>query len=167
MASTNGKRVASEGVAFGVLAGVMYLAVEMLDAVAMRASPLAPLRSVASTALGSHALDSSLGSTYVAGLVIHLVLSGLFGLGYAEIEARFPDDARRHYLWQIGIGVVYAALLWLVGVEMIAHRFFPWFVPLRPMRHLLQQALFFGAPLGLMFAAAVRRTRQVIRPSVG
>jgi len=167
MARTNPKRVAGEGFGSGVVAGLIFLAVEMFDAAVAHASPLAPLRSAASVVLGLHALDSWLGTTYVVGLVVHLMLSGLFGLGYAELEARLPADARRQYLVQVGIAVGYAALLWLVNVEMIAHRFFPWLVPIRPMRGLLLEAIFFGAPLGLMFTAAVRRTPRVIRPSVG
>jgi hypothetical protein len=167
MTSVNGKRVAAEGFGFGVIAGLILLAVEMFDAAATHASAFAPLRDAASIVLGFHALDASQGTTYAAGLVVHLVLSGLFGLGYAELEARLPADARRHYLIGLGIGVVYAALLWFVNIELVAHSFFPWLVPTRPMRHLLLQALFFGAPLGLMFAAAVRRTPQVFRPSVG
>ena len=165
--ATNAKRVAGEGVGFGLIAGVVFLAVEMLDAVVTRAGLLAPMRSDASIVLGYQVLDSSAATTYLLGLVIHLVLSGLLGLGYAEIESRLPADARRHYLFQIGIGIVYATLLWLIAVEMLATRFFPWFVTARPMKQLLLQAVFFGAPLGLMFAAAVRRTPEVIRPSVG
>ncbi len=165
--STNGKRVAYEGFGFGLIAGVIYLAAEMASAAMSSADTLAPLRWDASIVLGSHALDSVLGTTYLAGLVVHLLLSGVFGLGYSEIEGRLPADAKRRYGYQILIGIAYAALLWLVNVEIIAHALSPWFVRATPTRHLLLQALFFGGPLGLMFTAAERRTPQIIRPSVG
>ncbi len=168
MASIKAKRVAYEGFGFGLIAGVVFLAAEMVSAAVRTGAPFMPLRWDASVLLGFHALDPSLGTTYLAGLVVHLVLSGLFGLGYAEIEYRLPSDtARRRYGLQFAVGAGYAALLWLVNVEIIAHVVFPWFLGGSPIRDLVLQALFFGGPLGLMFAAAERRTPLLIRPSTG
>lgn len=164
--AANQKRVAWEGIGFGLIAGVIYLGVEMLDA-ARTGWPAMPLREAASVVLGFGVLDSMLGTTFVVGLAVHLGLSAFFGLVYAELEARFPEDARRRYGVQVAIAIAYAALLWLVNVEMISPKLFPWLVTAGPMKRLLLQAVFYGAPLGIMFVAAERRTPQLIRPSVG
>ena len=167
MAAIDNKRVAIEGIGFGVIAGVVFLAAQMLASAVTSAAPFDPLRWDASIVLGFHALDSSLGSTFLAGLAVHLVLSGVYGLLYAELEARLPAEPRRHYGIQAGIGVVFAALLWVINVAVIAHALLPWFVTAAPLTRLVMQAVFFGAPLGLMFTAAERRTPLVVRPAVG
>ncbi len=166
MAASSGKRVAYEGFGFGLIAGVIYLGVEMLDA-ARTGWPGTPLRQAASLVLGFDVLDSTLGTTFLIGLAVHLVLSGFFGLVYAEIESRLPEDARRRYGVQVAIGIAYAAFVWLVNIEMISPKLFPWLVTAAPMKRLVLQALFYGAPLAAMFVAAERRTPQIIRPSVG
>jgi hypothetical protein len=163
----NNKRTLVEGIGFGLIAGVIYLAAEMTDAAARGASPLAPLRWAASVVMGFHALDSYLGTTYLAGLTVHLALSALLGLGYGQIEARLPPYERRLRGVELGIGAVYGAGIWFVTVEMIASRLYPWFADLPPLGSLLLMTLFFGAPLGVMFAATERRMRLVVHPSVG
>jgi hypothetical protein len=158
--SPNAKRVFAEGATFGVIAGVIFLAAEMLVAGASGA-PLAPLRSAASVVLGLHAVDSFLGTTYLAGLAVHLVLSGLVGLGYAEIEAHLPREGRRRYGVQVGVAMAYAAFVWLVAIDFVAHVFFPWLVTLAPLADLIGCAVFLGIPLGVTFAAAERRLPQI------
>jgi hypothetical protein len=162
MLRANQKLTATEGVGFGVLAGVILLAAEMVAW-----GPGAPLRMSASLVLGAHVLDSSLGTTYLAGLVVHLVLAGVFGLGYAEIEARLPGEARRRYGIEIGIAAAYAALVWLGNVELVVPAIFPWFITASPWRQLALTVLFYGVPLGWMFAAAKRRVPRLIAPFAG
>ena len=161
MLSATAKRTATEGVGFGVFSGVILLAAEIATS-----GTAAPLRTPASLVLGPAALDSSLGTTYLEGLVVHLVLSGIFGLGYAEIEARLSDEPRRHIGLQIGLGAVYAAAVLLVNLEIIAPVLFPWLITASPWRQLALVSLFFGAPLGWMFAAAERHVPQLRAPSV-
>jgi hypothetical protein len=161
MIATDQKRTATEGFGFGVLAGVILLAAEMVAT-----GPAAPLRMAASLVSGFHALDSSLGTTYLVGLVVHLLLAGIFGLVYGELDARLPDESRRHYGIEIGIAAGYAALLWL-GTELAAKALYPWFLTSAPLVRLVAMVLFYGVPLGVMFAAAKRRMPQLIKPSVG
>jgi hypothetical protein len=163
----NRKRITFEGFAFGVIAGVILLAVQMVDSALTRGLPADPLRAAASIVLGPHALTSSLGTTYLTGLVVHLALAGLFGVGYAQFEWRLPAEPRRHYGWQAGMGAVYAALLWIVLVAFVGHRLFPWLVTETPLRQVIIQSLCYGGALGLMFAGAERRTPLIVRPSVG
>jgi hypothetical protein len=165
--NTNRKRVTFEGFAFGLIAGVILLAALMFDSAVTTGLPADPLRRAASVVLGFHALGSSLGTTYLAGLAVHLALAGFFGVVYAQFEWRLAADARRHYGWQMGIGVVYAALVWIVNVAFLGHWLFPWLVLEYPMRHVVMHALFYGGALGLMFAGAERRTPLHLRPSVG
>jgi hypothetical protein len=144
-----------------VLAGVVLLCAAMVAS-----GWAAPLRMAASLVLGEHALDSSTGTTYLVGLVVHLLLAGIFGFFYGELEARLPDDARRHYGVEIGIAAGFAALVWL-GTELVAGALYPWFLTSDPLVRLALMAFFYGAPLGAMFAAAKRRMPQLIKPSVG
>jgi len=162
----NRKRITVEGAGFGLIAGVIFLAAEMFDSAVTSGLPADPLRRAASVVLGFHALDSSLGTTFLAGLVLYGGLSALAGVGYAQFEFRLPADTRRHYGWQARVGAVYAGLLWTFGA-VVTQRFFPWLVTEAPLRQLLIQALFYGGALGLMFASAERRTPLVVRPSVG
>lgn len=157
MLSTTAKRTATEGVGFGVLCGVILLAAEIAVI-----GPAASLRTPASLVLGPGAFDSSLGTTYLAGLVVHVVLSGVFGLGYAEIEARLSDEPRRHIQFQIGLAAIYAIAVYLVSVEIIAPVLFPWLITASPWKDLALMSLFFGAPLGWMMAAAERHVPQLI-----
>jgi hypothetical protein len=156
------KRVAREGFGFGMIAGVVLLAAEM-----MTWGPGAPLRVPAVLVLGFGALESSLGTTYLVGLVVHLLLAGIFGLVYAEIEARLPAEPRRHNGIQIGVAVTYAALLWLVSFELFGAWLFPELVTAARIIELPLMVLFYGVPLGWMFAAAERRTPQILESSVG
>jgi hypothetical protein len=160
MNATEEKRVAREGFGFGVLAGVVLLAAEMV-----KSGPAKPLRMAASLVSGSHALGSSIGTTYLVGLVVHLLLAGIFGLAYGELEARMPDDARRNYGVQIGIASGFAALVWL-GTELVASAAYPWFLTSEPLVRLVLMVLFYGAPLGWMFAAAKRRAPHMIDTSL-
>jgi hypothetical protein len=156
------KRVAREGFGFGMIAGVVLLAAEM-----MAWGPAAPLRVPAVLVLGNHVLDSSLGTTYLVGLVVHLLLAGIFGLVYAEIEARLPAKPRRQYGVQLGVAATYAALLWLVSFELVGARLFPQLVTAARTMELALMVLFYGVPLGWMFAAAERRTPQIFESPVG
>ncbi|HEY1955861.1 MAG TPA: hypothetical protein VGH28_09610 [Polyangiaceae bacterium] len=162
MDTSHEKRVATEGLGFGLLAGAIYLAAEMAFS-----GVAPPLRAAASVVLGFHALDSSLGRTFLAGLVVHFVFSGVLGLIYGECEARLPPEPRRHHGLQIATAMLFAGLVWLVAFELVGNTLYPWLVSMRPVRQLALEALFYGAPLGWMFAAAERRVPLVIRPSVG
>lgn len=154
------RRVATEGLGFGLIAGVIFEMMEMFGSAVTSGSPLEPLRMSASIVLGRDALDSHLGTTYLLGFVVHLLLSALFGLIYLEIDAGLPTDAHERYGVQLGLGVVYRMLLWLINVELVAQTLFPWFLTPPPVVQLLLYALFFGAPLGVMFAGTERRVHR-------
>ena len=165
---SNRKRITAEGFGFGLIAGVIVLAAEIVASAVATGMPGAPLRSWASLVLGCHALDSSLGTTCLAGLVVELVVSGLLGLLYAQFEWLLPAEARRHYGWQIGMGVVYAGLAWIAGLALaVGTRVFPWLATMTPLRDLVLESVFSGGALGLMFAAAERRTPLLVTPSFG
>ncbi len=165
---SNRKRITAEGFGFGLIAGVIVLGAEIVASAVATGMPGAPLRSWASLVLGFHALDSSLGTTFLIGLVVELVASGLLGVAYSQFEWLLPAEARRHYGWQFGMGTVYAALAWIAGLALaVGTGVFPWLATMTPLRELVIQSLFYGGALGLMFAAAERRTPLVVTPSFG
>lgn len=164
--NTKEKRIAREGLGFGVIAGVVFGMAEVLGAAFTGASPFDPLRASASLALGPHALVAVDGTTYLVGFMVNLVLSAVFGLFYIEVDARFPVFAQTRYGQQLGVGLLFGALVWLLDFGIVAQSLFPWLRDTRPFVQLLMHALFFGAPLGLMMAATERRTHPKL-PTLG
>ena len=149
----NQKRVVREGIGFGMIAGVIFGAAELVAA----AGAGTPIRMAASVVLGREALGSSVGTTFLAGIVVHLVMSAVLGLVYVELDARLPAYEQVRYWRQLGLGLVFGALVWLIGFEVVAPWLYPWFLTGHPAAQLVFHALFFGAPLGLMMAASERK----------
>ncbi len=149
------------GAGLGVVAGVIFAVMEIAGAALMGDPPLMPLRMFASIVLGQEALmGTSAGVAFVVGLIIHLILSASFGLIYGAIAARLDPDTQASYGKQAGLGLVFGAALWLVNFQIIARVIYPWFLGAPQMVQLVMHALFFGLPLGLMFAAAAHRAGE-------
>jgi hypothetical protein len=51
--------------------------------------------------------------------------------------------------------------VWLVTFQFVARGYYPWFLGTSQFFQLLMHALFFGVPLGLLFAAAERRRAAI------
>lgn len=155
------KRGAKEGIAFGLLAGVVFALVEIVVSAAMGNPPLMPVRMFASIVLGQSAMMGSLGTAIVVGVVLHLILSAAYGLAYGLFNARLPSRTETSWGHQFGIGLAFGALLWLVNFHIFAPLFFPWFLGAPQLLQLILHAVFFGLPLALMYAGAERRVQHV------
>lgn len=165
--ATTTKAGAREGLGLGVLAGVLFAIMEVVGAAIMGNPPLMPLRMFASVVLGEGALESaSLGTAVVVGSVLHLALSAAFGLVYVLINRRLSVETRSSWGRQAAIGLGFGAMLWLVNFQIVARVLYPWFLMTPQFLQMLMHAMFFGLPLGLMFAAAERRVRHVGRAPV-
>jgi hypothetical protein len=131
---------------------------EMVGAAMMGDPPLMPIRMFASIVLGQAALMTTPAATAIPiGIGVHLVLSAAFGFIYGLINARASLTSRSSFGRQAGIGLAFGVALWLVNFHIIARILYPWFLDTPQVLQMMMHALFFGLPLGLMFAAAERR----------
>lgn len=156
-------RGAKEGLGYGVIAGIVFAFAEMLASVVMGNTAFMPFRMFASVVLGQDALDATpLGTALLAGTLVHLALSAAFGALYGVILAQLSPRSQTSSARQIGMGLLYGAVLWLVNFQIIARLAYPWFLGAPQLLQALLHALFFGLPLGQMIAGAERRSRRVI-----
>jgi hypothetical protein len=151
-------RSIKEGIGYGIVAGIIFGAMEMLGARLMGDPAIAPLRMFASIVLGQDALAvTAPGTAIVVGTVVHLILSGIFGLVYGLVNSRFSREIRTERRNQAVLGLLYGTALWLVNFQFIARLFYPWFLELPQLLQLGMHVLFFGIPLALMYGGAERR----------
>lgn len=151
------RRSVKEGIGFGLLAGIIFAVAEVIAAVAMGMPALEPFRMFASVLFGAGALEFGPGAALIAGAIIHLILAAIFGVIYGLINTRLPLEAHTNWGSQIVLGLVYGAALWLVTFQIIARIAYPWFLETNQLAQFLLHAIFFGLPLGLLYATGERR----------
>jgi hypothetical protein len=150
------------GLGFGLVAGVVFALAEGVASLVGGQGVLTPVRFAASVLLGAPALsDAPLGLTVVAGLAVHLGLSAFFGLAYSLIDARLSPELRPKVAHQTAVGMLFTILVWLVTFQLVARGYYPWFLGLSQFFQLVMHTLFYGVPLGLLFAAAERRRAAI------
>jgi hypothetical protein len=153
-----GGRGVTEGLSFGLLAGIILGALEMAAASAMGGSPIMPLRMFASVVLGSTVLQGPVsGSIIGVGIISHLVLSAIFGLVYGLFNARLSEVTQTHLNRQVGLGLLFGALLWFVNFQIIARAIYPWFLGAPQFLQMTLHAVGYGLPLAVMHGWAERR----------
>ncbi|CAG9187374.1 hypothetical protein [Cupriavidus pinatubonensis] len=125
----------------GFAAGVVFLVVELIALWLMGQSPWGPLRMMAAIVMGRDVLSQAVpgASALLAALVVHFVLSILFGLILALIMAPFSFDS------SIGMASL-AGALFGVAVYVIDFygmtRVFPWFAEARGSLSFLAHVVF-------------------------
>lgn len=126
----------------GVLAGVVFLLLDMLAAVMMGGSAWAPTHMIAAIVMGSSALGSSemfdIGIVVVA-LIVHFALAIGMGLILGLIMAPFHFDSS----WGMAsvVGAVYGLVVYFVDFYGMT-QFFPWFAEARGWTTLLAHVIF-------------------------
>ena len=146
------------GLGFGLVAGVVFAIAECVASLAGGQGVLTPVRFAASVLLGAPGLaDQPLGLTVVAGLAVHLGLSAFFGLAYSLIDARLSPELRPNMAHQTAVGMLFTLGVWLVTFQFVGRGYYPWFLGTAQFFQLVMHALFYGVPLGLLFAMAERR----------
>ncbi len=108
----------------GVLAGIIFALFEMgVAAAKMGALDAAwmPLRMIGATVLGEDALmpGYSLAKAATTGLLVHMMLSALFGVAFALLLVVLPA-LQRSAPWLVGAATAYGLLLWLVNFYVVA-----------------------------------------------
>ncbi len=95
---------AKQGMVGGIVAGIIFAMFEMVMAALMDGANafFMPLRMIGAMVLGSEALDPgySLVTAALAGVVVHMVMSGIFGMVFGLMVSMVPAIARsREHSW--------------------------------------------------------------------
>lgn len=140
-----------EGIAYGLLAGAVFLAVQVIVAVRAGGAPLLPMRWFASVVLGTNAFLAAPSAVLVIGMAVHLALSAAWGIVYAVIAAQEPPALRQNWLAQLGLGALFGLVVWAIDFVLLARLFWVWLLGLPLGTQLGIHVVFFGVPLGLLY----------------
>lgn len=152
------------GIIFGIIAGIVLGLVEIGGSAWGGLSAILPVRMSASILLGWAAIQNISDTiAWIAGVFIHLVLSAIFGLIFGWLNSGLSNAVRRNWPIQGILGMIYGFVLWLINFQLIARHLYPWYLGLAQGYQAVLFALFYGLPLGLMFAAAARSGRLKAR----
>lgn len=106
------------GAVGGLVAGAVFIGVTMWFASSQGQPAEAPLRLISTIVLGDNALPN--GETNVAvGMVVHVILSIVFGLVFAALVAPLRSDG-----WIACAGLIYGVLLYVVNFQILSRVFF-------------------------------------------
>jgi hypothetical protein len=154
----NTSRALKQGAVFGVIAALIFAVIEIIASAAMGNPALMPFRMFASIVLGMAAMQTvSLAAAVIVGLIVHVVLAAAFGLIYGFLASRLSGEAQAGWGTQSLMGLAFGVAVWLVNFQIIARLLYPWFLNAPQFLQAVLHAVFFGLPLGLMYAAAERR----------
>lgn len=160
------RRGMKEGIGLGIVAAIVFALAEVVVAAITTGSPLMPFRMFASVVMGSSALEpaaTGIGTAFVVGSLVHLALGALFGLAYGLFNAALSTETQTSMTREAIIGLSFGIALWLVNFHIIARAVFPWFLDTNQATQMLLHALFYGLPLGVMYAGAERRAHHIRR----
>ena len=152
------------GLIGGIIAGIVFAAFEMIVAAILDGPDMffMPLRMIGGIALGEQALDPgfSLVVAGVAGLVVHMGLSAVYGIGVAGIARYAPvlaSSAAALITWASLAGLA----LWLVNFYAIAPiTGWTWFPDgTNALVQFIAHTFFYGTVLGIYLVAVARRGR--------
>ncbi len=147
------------GIAGGIIAGIIFAISEMIMAVVLGMPAVAPLQMIGAIALGPTVLPpaEASASTLLAGVVVHTILSAVYGVVLALIVLGIP--ALRLSTGPVtGIGMVWGLILWLVNFYVISPGAFPWFGMANPIVQFIAHVFFFGGILGYVLGIKLVRS---------
>ena len=130
------------GFLIGIVAGIIFAMFEMIVAALMGMGFFAPLRMISAIVLGEGALDPSysLGAAIVVGLIVHMMLSAVYGVIFGLVVSGWA--LLRQRIWVVVVATVYGLLLWLVNFYIIAPVAFPWFGMADPLVQFIAHTFF-------------------------
>ena|SRR5437868_1694333 len=158
-------RSIKEGIGFGLIAGIVFAIAQVIAAVVVREPAIFVFRRLASVLLGAQALVTTPTPTAVGvGIFANLYLSAMFGLFYGVYNSALTQPTRRSLARQATIGALYGVMLWLVNSQVFARYRYPWLLELPQLPQMFLHAVFYGVPLGLLYATAERRVVSIQQP---
>ena len=147
------------GAVAGMVAGIVFAMFEMVMAAVMNGADafFMPLRMIGAIGLGKGALDPSspLLTAAAAGLVIHMVLSMMYGVGVAAVLRFVPSLARSNGSI-LAVASAAGFLLWFVNFHLLARTLgWAWFPDgTNAAVQIVAHTVFFGSVLGLGLVAS-------------
>jgi hypothetical protein len=147
-------RWVSHGVVGGIIAGLVFAMFEMIMAAIQMGGEafFMPLRMIGGIVLGEQALapETSLIVAGAAGLLVHMMLSALYGAGVALAAVVVPQ-LRSGTVTLVGWASIAGLALWLVNFYVIAPiAGWNWFPnDTDPVVQFVAHTFFFGSVLGL------------------
>lgn len=149
-----------QGIAGGIVAGLVFAMFEMVAAAALMGADafFMPLRMIGAIALGPAALDPgySLVTAAVVGVVVHMMLSavfgGLFGAALSVVPGLTGSTGTL-----LAVASVFGLLLWVVNFYVLAPAFgWTWFPDkTNPVVQFFAHTFFFGTALGIYLDRAL------------
>jgi hypothetical protein len=142
------------GAIAGVVAGIIFAMFEMVMAAIMGDGFFMPLRMIGAIILGEDAMMASysLVTAAAVGLVVHMMLSVIYGVLFGAIVGFVPalhEGSSR----LIALATLFGFALWLVNFYIIAPIAFEWFGMADSMIQFVAHTFFFGTALGLTLLA--------------
>jgi len=143
------------GILGGIVAGIVFLLAEMVMAVALGGDILDPLRVIGSILLSTVAFvpDYPLAAIAVVAVIVHLVLSAVYGLIFTYVLA-YADQLDASPGVLLLYGTIFGLLLWVVNLLIIAPFAFPQFGMINAFwQGFVAHTVFYGTALGGYVAA--------------
>jgi uncharacterized membrane protein YagU involved in acid resistance len=134
------------GALAGVIAGAVFMMMEMGLVALSGGSPWAPPRMIAAIVMGEGVLPPPASfdlMILMVAMVVHFMLSIVIGVGFAFIAGRFG------LLMAVGVGAVVGLALYVVNFYGMT-AFFPWFAMARNTISIVSHIVF-GLVLGLSY----------------
>lgn len=158
-------RWARHGLIGGIAAGIVFALFEMIAAAVLMGTEafFGPLREIGGILLGMQALDPGFPLITAAGvgLLTHLVLSAVYGTGFAVLVAVVPA-LRSSSMMLIGSATIVGLALWLVNFYVVAPvAGWTWFAMANPVVQFLAHAFFYGSVLGVYLDRVARQPERV------
>lgn len=140
----------------GVIAGVVFAMFEMVMASIQGDGFFMPLRMIGAIVLGEDALmpSYSLAGAGITGLLVHMMMSVVFGAVFGAIVAFVPAIGESNLLL-VGAATAYGFMLWIVNFYVIAPVAFEWFGMADSTVQFIAHTFFFGTALGILMLARV------------
>ena len=114
------KEIVTGGVVAGIIGGMLMAMIMMMATAAGGMGFLAPLRLIAATFYGKNAMTGD--GPLIVGLVIHMMLSMVFGVVIAWIAGRrLPEGPALMVMVGVAFGVAIWAVMTFGGLPMLNH----------------------------------------------
>lgn len=147
-----------QGVIGGIIAGLVFAIFEMVMATVLMGTEafFMPLRMIGAIVLGQQAIAVSypLITAALTGVVVHMILSVVFGIVFVGIAYTFPIVSRSKTA-TITATSIYGLLIWIVNFYIIAPVFaWTWFPEqTNPIVQFVAHTFFYGTVLGIYLSS--------------
>jgi uncharacterized membrane protein YagU involved in acid resistance len=142
------------GIGSGLVAGIIFAMAEMMMNLFIGKPFFGPLKLIGSMVLGVQALQPSypFATALIVGLVVHMMMSMIFGLVFIYLLAAFRQ-VRANIGLKLAYGLVYGAALWVINFLILAPLFFPQFTSVDQFWNgFFAHTFFFGMMIGIIIA---------------